>query len=104
MAKISMNVILGEPGTGKSYDLISKAIELERNLKSVYIFTPTRTSKKRLVSGYFERKRENLVLNNDIIFNLVRDTHVLQENYSQEENILIDEFSMITTDQFYTSI
>lgn len=102
MAKINMNVILGEPGTGKSYDLISKAIELERDLKSVYIFTPTRTSKKRLVSGYFERKRENLVLNNDIIFNLVRDTHVLQENYSQEGNILIDEFSMITTDQFYS--
>ena len=103
MAQIDMNVILGEPGTGKSYSLIEKAINILKNNENLYIMTPTHAAKSRLIDGYNKRYL-NKEISSNTRFDLIGSTHTLQDNYQQEKNILIDEFSMVTADQFYSLI
>ena len=55
MSKIDMKVILGEPGTGKSYALIEKAINILEHNENLYIMTPTHAAKSRLIDGYNAR-------------------------------------------------
>jgi len=103
MSKIDMKVILGEPGTGKSYSLIEKAIDIIRNGEDLYIMTPTHAAQSRLINGYNQRYFDKKI-SSETRFKLLGSTHILQEHYLQEKNILIDEFNMITTDQFYSLI
>lgn len=103
MSKIDMKVILGEPGTGKSYALIEKAINILKNNENLYIMTPTHAAKSRLIDGYNKRYHDKKI-SSKTRFELIGSTHTLQDNYQQEKNILIDEFSMVTADQFYSLI
>ncbi|WP_155275710.1 MULTISPECIES: hypothetical protein [Lactobacillaceae] len=45
MAKIDMDVILDDPGSGKSYDLVNTVSKMEEEKKSIYVFTPTGTAR-----------------------------------------------------------
>ena len=103
MSKIDMKLILGEPGTGKSYSLIEKAINILKNNENLYVMTPTHAAKSRLIDGYNKRYHDKEI-SAKTRFELIGSTHTLQDNYQQEKNILIDEFSMVTADQFYSLI
>lgn len=102
MSKINMKITLGDPGTGKSYDLVNEVLKKESNDESVYVFTPTGTATKRIINGYKEAYHDKLVSDQSLIWKAVQDTHVTQMNYSNEQNIFIDEFSMLTLDDFYS--
>ena len=56
-----LNVIVGTPGTGKSYRLIKKAIEQFKNKKSIYVMAPTYTAKERIIVGYKERLDNHVI-------------------------------------------
>lgn len=101
MAKINMNVILGDPGTGKSHDLIDTVLKMEEEKKSIYVFTPTGTATQRIINGYKTAYRKRVVTQPNLIWEAVKDTHVMQDHYYDEENVFIDEFSMLTLDNFY---
>lgn len=103
MSKIDMKVILGEPGTGKSYSLIENAVSILKNGENLYIMTPTHAAKSRLIDGYNKRYADKKI-SSKMRFELIGSTHTLQDNYQQEKNIMIDEFSMVTADQFYSLI
>lgn len=94
-------VTVGTPGTGKSYQLIQKVIELEKQGLSYYIMTPTKTAKERLLSGFREVTSQGK-LDREQFFNVMKNIHILQYSYRGEDNILIDEFSMIQIDDWYS--
>lgn len=96
-----LNVIVGTPGTGKSYRLVKKVIEQFKNKKSIYVMAPTYTAKERIITGYKERL-DNKVITDIQYRRLCGDTHVLQYNYKNEEVIFIDEFSMLDISDWYS--
>ena len=96
-----LNVIVGTPGTGKSYRLVNKVIEQFKNKKSIYVMAPTYTAKERIIVGYKERL-DNHVITDIQYRQLCRDTHVLQYSYKNEEIIFIDEFSMLDISDWYS--
>lgn len=98
---INLNVVVGTPGTGKSYRLIKKAIDRMKHHKSIYIMTPTNTTKKRLISGFLDEVRKGHITVYEYR-KLCGDTHVLQYNYKNEEVIFIDEFSMLDISDWYS--
>lgn len=99
--KIDLSVIVGTPGTGKSSLLVNRAIDSIRHHKSLYIMTPTNTAKKRIISGFIsETNKGNITIYE--YKRLCSSTHVLQYNYKHEQEILIDEFSMLDTSDWYS--
>lgn len=96
-----LKVVVGTPGTGKSYQLIQKAVDCENEGKSYSVIVPTNVAKKRILSGL--RKSVNLKeLNIDQYYDAMVNVHVLQYNYHGEQNVFIDEFSMFNIDDFYS--
>lgn len=58
--KADLNVIVGEPGTGKNTVLINKALKLVKNGHDVFIVTPSDKAKQRLIVEIKQRLNYNL--------------------------------------------
>lgn len=99
--KAVMKVIVGEPGTGKSYRLIKKAIEIVRSGHEVFISVPSNKAKERLVNGIKAELNYDISNDRKIMYELLRSTHITLKNYHWETTILIDEVSMETLTDFY---
>lgn len=98
MRKADMKVYVGEPGTGKSHQLIEDAIEIVKRGEELFIMTPSDKAKQRLISGINERL--HYPFDKEIMFQLIGSVHVTGKNYHREANILIDEISMVTLTEF----
>lgn len=96
----NLKVVVGTPGTGKSYKLIQNVIELEHQNKKYSVIVPTNVAKERILEG-FRKGVNNGSLTMDQFYNTMVNIHVLQYNYRGEENVFIDEFSMFNIDDFY---
>lgn len=101
---ITMKVVVGNPGTGKSTRLIQDAVDYILRGKSVFIMTPTNTAKDNLISSIgkeFENEKHSIKIDAprmnalDIIS---KSIHVLY-GYSGEDVILMDEIGMIGTEK-----
>lgn len=96
----NLKVVVGTPGTGKSYRLIQNVIKLEHQNKKYSVIVPTNVAKERILEG-FRKGVNDGSLTMDQFYNTMVNIHVLQYNYRGEENVFIDEFSMFNIDDFY---
>lgn len=97
--KISTSITLGEPGSGKTTKLIKEAMEILAKGESLYILSPTHKSKSQLnkaINKAVETTGDNTYKE------LFSSLHVLGNNYVGEDNILLDEISMLSLDNFYS--
>lgn len=97
--KISTSITLGEPGSGKTTKLIKEAMEILAKGESLYILSPTHKSKSQLnkaINKAVETTGDNTYKE------LFSSLHVLGNNYVGEANILLDEISMLSLDNFYS--
>lgn len=97
--KISISINCGEPGSGKSTKLIREAMEILAKGESLYILSPTHKSKSQLnkaINKAVETTGDNTYKE------LFSSLHVLGNNYVGEANILLDEISMLSLDNFYS--
>lgn len=97
--KISTSITLGEPGSGKTTKLIKEAMEILAKGESLYILSPTHKSKSQLnkaINKAVEATGDNTYKE------LFSSLHVLGNNYVGEANILLDEISMLSLDNFYS--
>lgn len=97
--KISISINCGEPGSGKTTKLIEEAMEILAKGESLYILSPTHKSKSQLnkaINKAVETTGDNTYKE------LFSSLHVLGNNYVGEDNILLDEISMLSLDNLYS--
>lgn len=95
------DLVISEPGAGKSYQLVSRAIEAKLEGESVYIATPTHASKQNLVAMMKERKSDtNTERELNVLNRLVYDVHVFEEAYNGESEVFIDEIGQWSSSHF----
>ena len=99
--KQNFTLVIGEPGVGKSYELISRAILDKQIGRRVYIMTPTHASKKSLRSNIEKRAKEAKTSGDrDLIMSLQSDVHVGENAYFNQESVYIDEIGQTSTTVF----
>ena len=95
------DLVISEPGAGKSYQLITRATEAKMSGESIYIATPTHASKQNLVSMMYDRmpsassERELRALKS-----LAYDVHVLESSYNGQSELFIDEIGQWPSSSF----
>ena len=95
------DLTIGEPGVGKSYDLITRALEDKRLGHGVYISTPTNASKQNLISAIYKRMTpETPASEVNIMKQLAFDIHVLESSYNGQPYIYMDEIGQTATSYF----
>lgn len=100
-SKAKLNVVVGTAGTGKSYELIQQVVQVLKDNGSFYIMTPTHASKRRLVTGFQEEYHQGNITKSDLLA-ILSCVHVLHYQYHYSDNIFVDEFSMISIDDWYS--
>lgn len=99
--KQNFTLVIGEPGVGKSYELISRAISDKQIGRRVYIMTPTHASKKSLRSNIEKRANEAKTSGDrDLIMSLQSDVHVGENAYFDQQSVYIDEIGQTSTTVF----
>lgn len=97
----NFDLTVSEPGAGKSYRLVTKAVEAQLNGESIFISTPTHASKQNLVSMIYDRmpsaksERELHALKT-----LAYDVHVLESSYNGQSELFIDEIGQWPSSSF----
>lgn len=95
------DLVISEPGAGKSYKLITRAVEAKLAGESIYIATPTHASKQNLVAMMYDRmpsassERELRALKS-----LAYDVHVLESSYNGQSELFIDEIGQWPSSNF----
>ena len=95
------DLVISEPGAGKSYKLITRAVEAKMAGESIYIATPTHASKQNLVAMMYDRmpsassERELRALKS-----LAYDVHVLESSYNGQSELFIDEIGQWPSSNF----
>ncbi|MFA9354149.1 AAA family ATPase [Pediococcus pentosaceus] len=97
--KMSISITLGEPGSGKTTKLIKEAMEILAKGESLYILSPTHKSKSQLNKAINKAVE---TIGNNTYKELFSSLHVLGNNYVGEDNILLDEISMLSLDDLYS--
>jgi hypothetical protein len=97
--KMSISITLGEPGSGKTTKLIKEAMEILAKGESLYILSPTHKSKSQLNKAINKAVE---TIGNNTYKELFSSLHVLGNNYVGEDNILLDEISMLSLDNLYS--
>jgi hypothetical protein len=97
--KMSISITLGEPGSGKTTKLIKEAMEILAKGESLYILSPTHKSKSQLNKAINKAVETT---GNNTYKELFSSLHVLGNNYVGEDNILLDEISMLSLDNLYS--
>lgn len=99
--KQNFTLVIGEPGVGKSYELITRAILDKQIGRRVYIMTPTHASKKSLRSNIEKRANEAKTSGDyDLIMSLQSDVHVGENAYFNQQSVYIDEIGQTNTTVF----
>lgn len=96
---MSISITLGEPGSGKTTKLIEEAMEILAKGESLYILSPTHKSKSQLNKAINKAVE---TIGNNTYKELFSSLHVLGNNYVGEDNILLDEISMLSLDNLYS--
>lgn len=100
--KQNFTLVIGEPGVGKSYQIISRAIDDKKIGRRVYIMCPTHASKKSLRSTIERRADEaDTVAEYDLIKSLQVDVHVGESAYYNQDAIYVDELGQTSATTFY---
>ena len=97
--KMSISITLGEPGSGKTTKLIEEAMAILAKGESLYILSPTHKSKSQLNKAINKAVE---TIGNNTYKELFSSLHVLGNNYVGEDNILLDEISMLSLDNLYS--
>lgn len=100
--KQRFTLVIGEPGVGKSYQIISRAIDDKKIGRRVYIMCPTHASKKSLRSTIAKRANESKTsAQYDLIMSLQADVHVGESAYYNQDAIYVDELGQTSATTFY---
>ncbi|TGE74954.1 AAA family ATPase [Weissella confusa] len=88
----NFDLTIGEPGTSKTYSLVTKALEAKLKGEDVFITSPTNASKQNIVSMIKERKHVVSSENERNKLNdLIGNVFVLEGSYNGEHEVFIDE-------------
>lgn len=100
--KQEFTLVIGMPGTGKSYELCSLAIQKKLDGHRIYIMTPTHSSKKSLQATIAKRASEyGTVKDYEAVMSLQADVHVGSQSYYEEEIVFVDEIGQTDLNSFY---
>lgn len=100
--KQNFTLVIGEPGVGKSYELVSLAIQKKLDGNRIYMMTPTHSSKKSLQSTIAKRASEmGTVEDFEIVMSLQGNVHVGSQSYYEENVVLVDEIGQTDLSTFY---
>lgn len=95
------SLTIGEPGVGKTHELISQAFDDAKLGRAVYIMTPTNASKQNIISQIYKRTATTaLDSEKRALQKLVWSVHVLESSYNGEQYIYIDEIGQTSTSYF----
>lgn len=95
------DLVISEPGAGKSYQLVTRAVEAKMAGESIFISCPTHASKQNLVAMMYDRmpstssERELRALKS-----LAYDVHVLESSYNGQSELFIDEIGQWPSSNF----
>lgn len=95
------DLVISEPGAGKSYQLVTRAVEAKMAGESIFISCPTHASKQNLVAMMYDRmpstssERELRALKL-----LAYDVHVLESSYNGQSELFIDEIGQWPSSNF----
>lgn len=102
MSVTSIKAFIGEPGTGKTYNLTHIINGLLENCESVYIMNPTKSARNN-VRKAFKELMQNGEMKYDNYVRAFKSTNVLHGfTESPSNNIFIDESAMVDLSAFYS--
>ena len=102
MSVTSIKAFIGEPGTGKTYNLTHMVNGLLENGESVYIMNPTKSARNN-VRKAFKELMQNDEMQYDNYVRAFKSTNVLHGfAESPSNNIFIDESAMVDLSAFYS--
>lgn len=97
----NFDLVISEPGAGKSFQLVSRAVEAKMAGEAIFIAVPTHASKQNLVAMMYDRmpsatsERELRALKQ-----LAYDVHVLESSYNGQSELFIDEIGQWPSSNF----
>lgn len=95
------SLTVGEPGVGKTHEIMSRAFDDMKLGRPVYIMTPTNAAKQNIIAQIYKRMTTTaLDSEKHALQKLVWSVHVLESSYNGEPYIYIDEIGQTSTSYF----
>lgn len=95
-----IDLSIGEPGVGKTYQLVTNALEDMKSGGSVFISVPTHASAQNIRSIIYRRMMCSYGDDQLALKQLLKSVHVLEDSYNGEEVVYVDEIGQWTASYF----
>lgn len=100
--KNKITMTLGEPGTGKSTEIISESLSLAEKGESLVIIVPTHKAGSRITTELRERKANDL--KNEYLYDKVIRSVKVFGGYNGEDHLFFDEAGQMQLDVLYAQL